>query len=97
MRHSDQVRIQIPLVVAHGTDTELLRGLLLDIALGHEAVVKDGEPPARVLFKSWAPNQLAFELDCTIRDGSVRDEVVSDLLFAIERAFREHAIQRPGG
>ena len=81
--------------VAYGTDTHLVRDVLLAIANGHEEVVKSGRNKPVVLFRSFADSSLIFELGCLIKDVNKKSVVKSDLNFAIEKAFREHNIEMP--
>ena len=79
-------RIHIPLGVAYGTDPELIRELLLDIANSNQEVVKDGsEPEPIVLFFGFGDSELRFELRCFIKDIMQQIIVKSDLNQAIAR------------
>ncbi len=87
-------RVTIPVGVAYGSDTELVRDLLLQIANDHPEVVKTGEvPPAQVLFQAFGDSTLNFELRCIIRNVSLVLVVSSEMNFAIDKRFREHKIE----
>lgn len=78
--------------VAYGTDTHLVRDVLLEIANQHEEVVKNIRHKPVVLFRSFGDNGLIFQLGCLIKDVNKKSHVRSDLNYAIERAFRENDI-----
>ncbi|MCW9030088.1 MAG: mechanosensitive ion channel, partial [Gammaproteobacteria bacterium] len=89
-------RITVPIGVAYGSDTLLVKKLLLDVAYKHSSVVNDGSSPEpKVLFISFGDSALLFELRVFIKNIDQRFLVSSDLNFAIDEVFREHNIQIP--
>lgn len=89
-------RIRIPVGVAYGSDTDRVKEILLQVAAENPKVITDGttgEP--RVLFREFGDSALAFELRCYIHNIDERVRVISDLNFAIDRAFREAGIEIP--
>ena len=88
-------QINCELGVAYGSDTLLVRDVLLNVANQHEEVIKTGRHKPTVLFRSFAASALIFQLGCLIKDVNKKSIVQSDLNFAIERAFREHNIHMP--
>ena len=89
-------RARIPIGVAYGTDVQKVKAILLKIADEHPDVLTDGSVPAPfVLFKEFADSSLNFELRCHIRNIDNRLRVVSDINFAIDKAFREAGISIP--
>ncbi|MBI2255674.1 MAG: mechanosensitive ion channel family protein [Proteobacteria bacterium] len=84
------VRIVIPMRVVPGTDTKLVRDLLLDCARQQRRVC--AEPAPTVLFKRFVDIGLEFELRCFVIDTAYVNQVTSDLNFAIDNAFRAHGI-----
>ncbi len=89
-------RIRVPVGVAYGTDTDLVKKLLLQVAVEHPLVISDGsKPPPRVLFMEFGESSLNFTLFCFLRNIDSRLTTLSDLNFAIDRAFREHNVQIP--
>ncbi len=92
-------RVKVTVGVAYGSDTGLVKELLLGIANEHEQVLKEGNfrkvPPPQVLFTGFGDSSLDFELRCFVRDIRMWPVVKSDLNFSIDAAFREHAIQIP--
>ena len=81
---------------SYGSDTEKVRELLLEIASAHPEVITDGTSPTpRVLFLQFGDSSLNFEVRCHIRNIDMRRIVISDLNFAIDKAFREHGVEIP--
>lgn len=85
-------RISCEVNVTYGTDTNLVREVLLSIANLHEEVIKTGRSKPYVLFQSFGPNHLVFQLSCLIKDVNRKGIVQSDLNYAIEENFRKHQI-----
>lgn len=86
-------RIEIPIGVAYGSDTEKVREVLLACARAHRRILAD--PPPTVLFRAFGDSSLNFELRCFADNVMERLAIVSDLLFAIDRCFREEKIEIP--
>jgi small-conductance mechanosensitive channel len=89
-------RVKIPIGVAYGSDTELVKRLLLEVAHAHPEVITTGnnlEP--QVLFMEFAESSLNFELRCFIHEIDKRLICRSDLNFAIDKIFKEHNIVIP--
>lgn len=90
-------RVIIAVGVAYGSDTQLVKKLLLDVANAHEQVMSAGpfmHAPI-VLFLGFGDSALQFELRCFIKNIANRLTVMSDLNFEIDRMFREHDIDIP--
>lgn len=90
-------RVVLPVGVAYGTDTELVKSILLDIAYQHPQVISKSPILNKpwVLFRSFGDSSLNFELRCFIREVDSRLNVISDMNFEIDRAFREAGIEIP--
>lgn len=87
-------RVKIPVSVAEDSDTTLAKNLLIELAQQHALVVTDGSAPEpNVVFKSFGESGLDLELRCFIVNIDNRMQVLSDLNFAIDAAFREHGIE----
>ena len=86
-------RLDIPVGVDYGTDMELLRTTLLDVARAHRGVLKS--PPPVVHFAGFGDSSLDFELRVFLRDVRDRIKSSSDLRFAILNALREAGISIP--
>ena len=89
-------RARVPIGVAYGSDVQKVKTILLKIAEEHPDVLTDGSVPQPfVLFREFADSSLNFELRCHIRNIDNRLRVVSDINFAIDKAFREEGITIP--
>jgi len=88
------VRVEVNVSVAYGSDTSLVKKLLLDVASEHPQVRKRPDP--QVLFKEFGATALEFELRCFVRDITDKSIVGSDLRFAIDKALRDNRIERTG-
>lgn len=94
--NDNQGRLIIPIGVAYGSDTELVRTILLDIATANEQVVSDDSAPkAQVLFLEFGESSLNFELRCHLLNIDRRLIVKSEINYEIDRAFRKHNISIP--
>jgi small-conductance mechanosensitive channel len=89
-------RASIPVGVAYGTDVEKVRDILLAIAEKNTSVVKSGlVPQPTVLFRAFGDSSLNFELRVFLYDIEDRLKVISEINFAIDKAFREQGIEIP--
>lgn len=88
-----KIRIRVPVGVAYGSDTRLVKRILLEVAQAQSEVLKQPEPIVR--FLRFGDSSLDFELLAWIPDGSFRLDITSDLNFAIDHAFREHDVTIP--
>ena len=92
--HADRTgRIEIPVGVAYGSDTEKVREILLELARQEPHISRWPSPFVR--FKDFGDSALIFELRCYLHDIGQIITVSSDLRFAIDRAFRENNIEIP--
>jgi len=89
-------RATIPVGVAYGTDTEKVRKTLLSIAEENDHIVKTGVVPKPVvLFREFGDSSLNFELRVFLHDVEDRLSIISEINFAIDKAFREQGIEIP--
>ena len=96
MLSSEMGRAVIPVGVAYGSDTEKVRDILMTIAEENEDVMKTGSAPKpKVLFRSFGDSSLNFELRVFLHSVDSRIGVVSDINFAIDKAFRKENIEIP--
>ena len=88
---SDSIlRLEIPVGIAYGSDTEKAKERMRKVAEANEKVLRD--PPPNVLFMGFGESSLDFELRAHTKFDtliSVRDE----LNMAIDKAFREAGIE----
>ncbi len=89
-------RLIVPIGVAYGSDVDLVRTILLEIAANNDEVINDGSAPKPlVLFLAFGDNSLNFELRCHLANIDKQLLVKSAINYEIERAFREHKISMP--
>ncbi len=92
--HTDQkARFLIEVGVAYGSDTELVKQILLDVVVKHEKVIDLPKPFVR--FVDFGNSSLDFELHFWTFDVFGVLNIQSDLRFEIDKAFREHKIEIP--
>ena len=96
MLSSNAGRAVIPVGTAYGSDTEKVRDILLAVAEENVNVVKAGSlPKPKVVFRGFGDSSLDFELRVFLYNINERLDVISDLNFAIDKAFREEGIEIP--
>lgn len=86
-------RVRIPVGVAYGADTKLVRELLQAAACECELALKDPKP--RAFFQRFGESSLDFELRVFIADRQFAPDLVHDLHCRIEEKLRAHAIEIP--
>jgi small-conductance mechanosensitive channel len=79
--------------VAYGSDVDLVKNILIDVAKSHPAVLNTKEP--KVLFTSFGDSALRFTLLFVINNSYDHLAIKSDLRFAIVKKFRENNITIP--
>lgn len=91
-------RISVSVGVAYGSDTQLVRRLLFEVADHHDMVLgtdQDIAPKPLVWFQDFGDSSLDFVLKCHVRDITKRYSIASDLRFAIDAAFRANDVTIP--
>ncbi|HHC79365.1 MAG TPA: mechanosensitive ion channel [Flavobacteriia bacterium] len=86
-------RESVEVGVAYGSDIELVKDILLQVARDHKDVYQYPEP--LVLFTNFGDNSLDFKLVFTLNDSFMSVVPKSDIRFAIDKKFREHNISIP--
>lgn len=86
-------RIRIQVGVAYGSDIDLLRRILLEIASHHDEICKD--PVSRVRFRSFGDSSLQFELLCWIAEPVLRGRVIDALNCEIYKRLAQERIEIP--
>lgn len=89
----NRLRARVKVGVAYGTDLEVLERALLAVVRQHPTILQDPEPRVRIL--EFADSAMTIELLYWLGDLQGKDQVASDVRFAIVRAFREHGIVIP--
>ncbi len=88
-----RLRAHLDVGVAYGSDVELVREILLQIADEHPKVLKD--PAPKVWFTDFGDSALMFKLLIWCADVTDRYTSLTDLRFALNREFKEHGITIP--
>lgn len=89
----EKYRIRIAVGVAYGSDIDLVREILMNIALEDEAVCEDPEP--RVRFRMFGASSLDFELLCWIDQPILRGRVIDSLNCKVYKRFIEEKVEIP--
>lgn len=84
-------RVVIPVGIAYGSDVELARRLLLDVAKRNDLVLDDPKPQA--LFLSFGASSLDFQLRVFIANRDMWPDLTDSLHSAIDAAFRKANIE----
>ena len=79
--------------VAYGSDVELVKTILIDVAKAHPKVLKTKAP--RVLFTDFGDSALQFKLLFEINHSYEHLNIKSDLRFEIDKKFRDNNISIP--
>ncbi len=89
----DQARFKVSVGVAYGSDTQLVKKILLDCAKENKQILKYPSPFVR--FTDFGNSSLDFELLFWSHNFLRIEDVRSDLRFAIDQSFRENNITIP--
>ncbi len=89
-------RAKVPIGVAYGSDIDLVKRLLLEIAESRPEVITDGTvAPPMVIFIGFGDSALNLELRFFVQNVDERGCVISEVNYAIYHAFRHHHIEIP--
>jgi potassium efflux system protein len=86
-------RLSLKVGVAHGSNVEQVRQLLLEVCRANPRVVP--EPPPQVLFMIYGDSSLDFTVWVHVKMPSDRMPAIHELNRAIYEAFSEHGIEIP--
>lgn len=92
-QNSEIIRENIEVGVAYGSDTELVKRILIDCVSRHESVLKKPEPV--VMFENFGDSSLDFAVYFFVNDAFTVPRVKSELRFEIDRQFRLNKITIP--
>ncbi len=90
---SNVIRESVEVGVAYGSDTALVKQLLIACAEKNESVLNSHEPI--VMFENFGDSSLDFALYFFVNDAFSSPSVKSELRFEIEKQFRAHNISIP--
>lgn len=88
-----RLRARMQIGVAYGSDPQLVRKLLLDVAHRHPDVLVD--PPPEVWFLDFGDNALIFVLAVWFANSTARWRFLSQVRFEITELFKQHGIDIP--
>lgn len=89
-------RLSVSVGVAYGSDTGLVRRLLLEIANSQSEVIVDGSSPRpEVFFQAFGDSSLNFDLLCHLKNIDNKYRIRSEINFRIDEAFRTHGVEIP--
>ncbi len=92
-QNGTQTREAVFVGVAYGSDVQLVKKLLLEVAASHPSVMSD--PAPAVVFTDFGESSLDFKVTFTLNDSFKAQFPKSDMRFEIDRLFREHKISIP--
>ncbi|MFT7497659.1 MAG: small-conductance mechanosensitive channel [Porticoccaceae bacterium] len=92
-QNGTETRENVRIGVAYGSDTELVKRILIEVALSHPKVYH--HPAPMVLFTDFGDSALMFKLIFTLNDSFASAVPKSDIRFEINKKFREEGIQIP--
>jgi small-conductance mechanosensitive channel len=88
-----RARFHVQVGVAYGSDTELVKKILLEAAEKHPRVMK--LPAPNVRFLDFGESSLDFDVMFFTRDFRRVEDTRSDLRFTIDNEFRKHKVEIP--
>ncbi len=91
--NDDKVRFKLAIGVAYGSDTELVREILLKVAKENPDILQ--RPAPFIRFIEFADSSLNFELHFWSRNFIRIEDVKSDLRFQVDKEFRENNVEIP--
>lgn len=86
-------RFHVTVGVAYGSDTELVKNILLQVAEDHPKIMSFPEPFVRLL--DFGNSSLDFDLLFWSRDFIRIENIKSDIRFSIDAAFRANKVEIP--
>ena len=89
----EKQRIRISVGIAYGSDIDLVRETLLEVARSNDYVQEEPEP--RVRFREFGESELSFQLLFWIEEPVLRGRVIDQLNSEIYRMFKEKGIEIP--
>jgi len=89
----EKFRCSVAVGVAYGSDIDLVRSILVNIAIAEETVCADPEP--RVRFRVFGASSLDFDLLVWIEKPMLRGKVVDILNTEIYHQFRDNNVEIP--
>ena len=91
--YSNRVRFEVSVGVAYGSDTALVKEILLSVVKNHDEVMPYPVPFVR--FNDFGDSSLLFTIYFFSRNFMLIENVKSDIRFEIDQKFRENHITIP--
>ena len=91
--YDNKARFVISVGVAYGSDTQVVKKILVEIAKENGFVLKHPSPFVR--FVNFGDSSLDFELHFWSQEFVRIEDIKSDMRFEIDRLFREHKVEIP--
>ena len=88
-----KTRFFLKIGVAYGSDINLVKNVLFEVADQHNLILKSPKP--FVFFSDFADSSLNFDLGFWTYHNFEHRRILSDLRYSIDKKFREHNIQIP--
>lgn len=88
-----RIRLRIPVGIAYGSDCDKATEIMIGVAQENTHVMETPKP--KVWFREFGDSSLNFMLLCWIPDVVAKFDVISEINYAIDRAFRENKIEIP--
>jgi small-conductance mechanosensitive channel len=88
-----RIRIRVNVGIAYGSDVDLATRLLIEAAEKNSRVMATPKPS--VLFREFGDSSLDFQLLCWIPSADCKFLTISELNYAIDKAFRENGVEIP--
>ena len=88
-----KVRFNLPISVAYGSDAQLVKEILLDVAEGNPYILD--KPAPFIRFNAFGESSLDFILFFFSKNYLVIEDIQSDLRFEINKVFLENNISIP--
>ena len=92
-QNNEVTREFVDIGVAYGTDIDLVKALLLGIAVQEDAILN--KPKPMVFFEDFGDSALKFRLHFYINDSFHVPLIKSDLRYRIHKSFKENNISIP--
>jgi len=92
-RNDVNIRRDVLVGVAYGSDVQLVKKLMLEAATEHPAVL--ATPEAWVIFNNFGPSSLDFIVRFWVRHVDLALSTSSEIREAIDLKFREHGVEIP--
>lgn len=89
----DKVRFNVEVSVAYGTDTQLVREVLLNVAKKNSYIIDYPAPFVRIV--TFGDSGISFELHFWSRRFLIIEDIKSDIRFEIDAQFKENGVTIP--